>query len=129
MNGNIILDTNIIIALFKNETKIVEKLSGEKNISIPVIVIGELYFGIYNSRNKEENINKLDELISTTSILSIDEITAECYGKIKIELKRSGTPIPENDIWIAALGKQFEMKIITRDNHFEKIKNLSIEQW
>jgi tRNA(fMet)-specific endonuclease VapC len=44
-------------------------------------------------------------------------------------LKLKGTPIPENDIWIAAIAMQFELPLVTRDKHFDKIERIIIEKW
>jgi tRNA(fMet)-specific endonuclease VapC len=55
--------------------------------------------------------------------------TARSYGKIKNQLKVKGSPIPENDIWIAALADQYQLLLITRDKHFNNIEAISIETW
>lgn len=103
MNGRILLDTNIVIAVFSGEESIQRCIEKANEIFIPVIVIGELYFGAYNSMNMERNIEKIDEFVANSTILSCDAYTAKIYGKIKGDLKKKGKPIPENDIWIAAL--------------------------
>lgn len=55
--------------------------------------------------------------------------TARSYGKIKNQLKVKGSPIPENDIWIAALADQYQLLLITGDKHFNNIEAISIETW
>lgn len=108
MSGNIyLLDTNIIIGLFANESSITEKIktySGD--IFIPSIVMGELFYGAEQSTKKEENKKKLEALAEMSFILDCDTATARVYGKIKSQLKAKGAPIPENDIWIASLAAQ-----------------------
>jgi tRNA(fMet)-specific endonuclease VapC len=61
--------------------------------------------------------------------LECDATTANYYGQIKKELKEKGNPIPENDIWIAAIAKQHELELVSRDKHFEKIDNLKVTKW
>jgi tRNA(fMet)-specific endonuclease VapC len=61
--------------------------------------------------------------------LHIDENTAKFYGSIKAALRKKGKPIPENDIWIAAIAQQYDLILITRDNHFSEIDNLNTELW
>ena len=59
----------------------------------------------------------------------IDEAAARVYGNIKSILRKKGTPIPENDIWIAALAQRNELIIVTRDKHFKQIESITIENW
>jgi tRNA(fMet)-specific endonuclease VapC len=129
MNGkNYLLDTNIIIISFKDkrlETKIKEAVS----IFIPSIVIGELYFGAEKSQNKKGNYKRIKILIENSIILSCDSETARYYGIIKESLRKIGKPIPENDIWIAAVARQYNLELVTRDKHFQHIDGIKISIW
>ena len=131
MNGNrYLLDTNIIIAFFSNELTVIKQFEQELfNLLIPAISIGELYFGAYNSIKKEENLIIIEKFTFALTILEVDSLTAKIYGLIKSVLKQNGTPIPENDIWIEALASQHRLTLVTRDNHFRLIPNLTIEDW
>ena len=130
MIGNsFLLDTNIIIALLKGESVIAEKIDKASNVHIPVIVIGELYYGSLYSSNIEKNIKDIESLASRYNVLDIDEAVARSYGHIKTNLRKNGTPIPENDIWIAALAKRHELTLVTRDKHFKEVESISIENW
>lgn len=62
-------------------------------------------------------------------MLSADEETANNYTLIKSGLLNKGKPIPENDIWIAAIARQYKLTLITRDKHFDEIDALSIDNW
>jgi len=129
MNGKFLLDTNILIALFDGETSIQEHLKQAKEVFVPTIVLGELYFGARHSTQVRENLARIDELALSTSVLVCDIDTAKEYGATKDELREKGRPIPENDIWIAAIAKQHELILITRDAHFNEIEDLSVEIW
>lgn len=131
MNGNnYLLDTNIVIGLFANEPTITEKINSiPDNIFIPSIVIGELFYGAEQSTRKNENLKKIEELAESSLILDCDVDTASLYGKIKNQLKLKGTPIPENDIWIASIAKQHQLTLVTRDKHFKNIEVIIIENW
>jgi len=130
MDGKIyLLDTNIVIAFFSNEPPVVEKITTLRGIMIPSIVVGELCYGAEKSSRKEQNITKLEAFLLSVSVLSCDEITARFYGKTKMQLQTNGTPIPENDIWISALALQYDLTLVTRDNHFTKIEALALESW
>ena len=132
MNGEpFMLDTNIIIGFFKNDHSIVEKLKASewKNIFVPGIVLGELFYGAEQSSKRTENIKRIENFIDTCQIMECNADTARVYGRVKNILKLGGTPIPENDIWIAALSEQYRTTLVTRDNHFDAIPGLLKETW
>ena len=127
MSGRFLLDTNIVIDVLNGNEIVIEKLSKAEEIYICDIVIGELLYGAYGSRKKEANIRKIEDLICSSSSVDFDVQTARQYGILKSELKKQGTPIPDNDIWIAALALQYDLTILTRDRHFSNIPNGVIE--
>lgn len=130
MSGeSFLLDTNIIIGLFSNDHAIVEKISTSKEIFIPVIVIGELYFGATQSIKKEENKNRIKALIENSNVLNCTSTTGNIYGTIKAALKSKGNPIPENDIWIAAIAKEHNLALATRDKHFDFVAGINLAKW
>lgn len=129
MNGEFLLDTNIIIALFASDKKVLQNLTVAKNIYLPSIALGELYFGARKSQRINENIARIDELAKQANILTPDLLTAQCYGIIKNELSAKGKPLPENDIWIAAIAKHHDLILVSKDKHFENIEGLLLEKW
>lgn len=129
MNGRYLLDTNIIIALFKEDKQVLKKVQEAQEIYHPAVVIGELYYGAFNSTRKVENLGKVDEYRNDVAILNSDEHTARFYGEVKAALKKRGTPIPENDIWISAIAIQYDLTLVTRDKHFGNIDGLNVEKW
>jgi len=129
IGSNFLLDTNIIIALLKGESAIAEEIDKAASIYIPVIVIGELYYGSLYSSNSKKNFEVIERLARRYNVLQIDEAAARSYGSIKTVLRKKGTPIPENDIWIAALAQHHELIIVTKDKHFKEIESVPIETW
>jgi len=129
MNGRFLLDTNIVIALFSREAVVEARLAIATEVFIPSVVVGELYYGAYKSVRVEENITKIDEFAASNTILVCDARTAQEYGQIKNLLRAKGRPIPDNDIWIAAIGKQYGLTLITRDTHFGEVSRITIEAW
>lgn len=129
MSDRILLDTNIVIALFAKDTAVTEKLAETEEVFIPSIALGELYFGARNSSRVEENIARIAAFAQSSAVLRCDGFTAEHYGHIKHQLKISGTPIPENDIWISAIATQLELVLISRDRHFGGVEGLNLERW
>lgn len=127
MSGRYLLDTNIIIDLFNGDDVVTKKILTCSEVFVPNIVIGELYYGSYGSKKTKSNLKRLEEFIVSSTVINTTVETARIYGHIKNELKKKGTPIPENDIWIAALAKQYSLKLLTRDRHFESIDEIDAE--
>lgn len=129
MNGRFLLDTNIIISLFAKDPQIHDRIANVQEVFVPCIAIGELYFGAYKSVKIQENIARIDEFALNNTVLSCNTETARKYGDIKNRLKDKGQPIPDNDIWIAAIAQQYALTLVTNDTHFDTIENLKVEKW
>jgi tRNA(fMet)-specific endonuclease VapC len=129
MNGRYLLDTNIVIAIFADEAAVHQQLAGAEEVFVPSIVLGELYYGAQKSVRIASNVARVDEFAANNSVLFCDTETAQQYGEIKSELRAKGRPIPENDIWIAAIAKQHQLTLVTRDGHFDNVDGLLIEIW
>lgn len=121
---NLLLDTNIVVALFAGEPGVLARIQGSAKVFLPVIALGELYYGACGSSRREQNLERLDAFAGRVAILHCDEQTARHYGEIKADLSASGKLIPENDIWIAAIAFQNALTLMTRDTHFRAVKGL-----
>ncbi|MBH8563731.1 type II toxin-antitoxin system VapC family toxin [Nostoc sp. CENA67] len=119
MSGRYLLYTNIIIALFADEAVIKNNLAQADEVFISSIAIGELCYGARKSGRPQENLARVDELVANSTVLGCDAETARQYGEIKNKLRLKGRPLPENDIWIAALALQYGLTLVTRDGHFQ----------
>lgn len=129
MSGKHLLDTNIIVALFKNDENVRNQMAASPEVFVPVIAVGELYYGAKHSAHVKKNMNQVREFAENSTVLACDITTAEHYGQIKNELKTKGHPLPENDVWIAAIAKQYSLTVVTRDHHFREIDALLLERW
>jgi len=129
MSGKYLLDTNIVIALFAADDSVQKHISAAKEIFIPATVIGELFFGAFKSTHTEENISRIEKFALFNTVLSCGVGTGKEYGRIKNLLKIKGSPIPENDIWIAAVAIEHDLTLVTRDEHFTNIDGLSRKSW
>lgn len=129
MSGKYLLDTNIVIALFANDEAVKKNLELAQEVFLPSIVIGELFYGAHKSARAKENIARIDSFASSNTVLGCDFETSKLYGEIKNFLSNKGRPIPENDIWIAAIAIQHNLSLVSRDSHFDEIENLVIEIW
>ena len=124
-----ILDTNALSAYLDNTAAAVEIVSGENEIAIPVVVAGEFAFGISQSRHRDAYERSLQRMLDRCSVLEIGIETARHYAAIRLELKAAGTPIPANDVWIAALSRQHAMPVMSRDSHFDFVAGLRRRTW
>lgn len=129
MSGRYLLDTNIIIALFAGDIAVMNQLQNAQEVFVPSIVVGELYYGAQRSGRVKQNVAKIDNFKAVNTILVCDGTTASIYGTFKNALRQKGRPIPENDIWIAAIALQHNLALITRDAHFKEVDDLQIETW
>lgn len=127
--SNILLDTNIVIELFKGNPAVTAFLETQQTVDIPFAVLGELYMGAYRSSNPKKHIKQIEAFLGNCNVLIADDETANHYALIKTALLKKGKPIPENDIWIAAVSKQFDLKLHTRDKHFKEISGLNLHSW
>jgi len=125
MTGNkCLLDTSIIIHYFKNNSDIITQLHAFSEIFVSSIAAGELYYGAYRSANVQKHLDQTNRFLQNYTVLTPDIITANLFGSIKTALKGKGKPIPENDIWIAAIAAQFNLPLFTTDKHFKEIDNI-----
>jgi tRNA(fMet)-specific endonuclease VapC len=118
-----------VIALFAEETAVQQHLAEANEVFVPSIVLGELYYGARKSVRVAENLARLDEFVVSSTVLACDTATAQQYGDIKNKLRAKGRPIPENDIWIAAIAMQYQLTLVARDGHFHEIDDLRVEEW
>ena len=130
------MDTNIVIAALNGEAAVLAKLEearsarpSARELFVPTIVLGELYFGARRSARVGENLRKVSDFAARADVLPCDAETASQYGEVKEGLARRGTPIPENDVWIASLAMQHAMALVARDSHFDRVAGLSLESW
>jgi len=91
--------------------------------------LGNCNFGAQKSGQAKENLARIDEFASDSVVLGCDTQTARRYGEIKYTLQAKGRPIPENDIWIAAIALQHDLTLVTRDAHLGEIASLSTAAW
>ena len=124
-----ILDTNAVSALFVGDPALGEVLAGDQRHHLPVIVIGEYRYGLLGSRHRARLEDLLRILIRESLILQVDETTAEVYAQVRDELRQNGRPIPENDLWIAALARQHRQPVVSRDGHFDDVPGLRRLSW
>jgi tRNA(fMet)-specific endonuclease VapC len=125
----LILDTNALSAIAEGERKAVKEFARAAEPAIPVVVLGEYRFGISHSRHKHEYERWLAELVTVCTVFEVNEETAVSYAALRSELKKAGTLIPSNDVWIAALCRQHAAPILSRDRHFDLVSGIQRVTW
>mgnify|MGYP001045530675 CR=1 FL=1 len=122
----LILDTNAYVGFKLAYSELVEYLAQADVIFMSPIVLGELMFGFRKGSQFSRNMDEMNRFLShrAVEIVKISEITSDRYSRIAAQLKNQGTPIPSNDIWIAAQTMETGAELVTMDHHFDKINGL-----
>lgn len=117
------IDTNRLTDLFQGDSALAELLGACDAVWIPLIVLAEIRAGFYGGAQRHNNELLLQRFLAepTVDVLLPNRETAEQYARLFVQLKRAGTPVPDNDLWIAALTLQHDLHLVTRDHHFERI--------
>jgi len=124
-----ILDTNSLSAYADGMSAAVSLVHSADSVALSVISLGEFRFGVAQSRHRIDYERWLQENVPFYTILNIDQETAATYSEIRLELKQAGRPIPVNDLWIAAQCRQHDLPILSRDTHFDAVKDVRRVGW
>jgi predicted nucleic acid-binding protein len=121
--SRVLLDTSGYSAFMRGDGAVKEILQTVDAIYLNAVVLGELRAGFLRGRTRHKNEERLGRFLASSrvSIVPVDDETAERYAVILDGLWTAGTPIPTNDIWIAASAMQYGLKVVTTDSHFLKI--------
>jgi len=129
MARGILVDSSVVIPHLRGQLDLGSKAPPAEPLFISLTALGELYKGIFKSAQPEKNRLQLEKVLLILAILNPDLATAIRYGEIAAALEKNGTPIPENDIWIAAMAVECGMPLATRDAHFEQVPGLQVLRW
>jgi len=123
---DVLIDTNIYSYAMRGDKDIISLLQQASEIGICSISIGELISGFKGGKHEQKNRKELEEFLDAprVKIYPVDEDTADFYAEIHSHLRKKGTPIPTNDLWIASVAFQYGLKMISKDSHFKKIPGL-----
>jgi tRNA(fMet)-specific endonuclease VapC len=129
VSGEIFLDSSVVVPYFRRDPAIGQQIRNHRDLYVSVTVVGELYCGAYLSSNQPKVLNEIRSFLNGVAVLSPTDATANHYGKIRAALAKAGTPIPENDIWIAATAIEYNLPLAARDEHFKFIAGLNVISW
>lgn len=123
------LDTSAYSAFKRGDETVLRILRRAAEIVLPAVALGELRAGFRAGTRERRNLEELEAFLDSPRVgtASIDEETAIRYADIVSYLRSEGSPIPTNDIWIAASAMQWGLRILTRDAHFARLPQVSVE--
>ncbi|MFB6214768.1 MAG: PIN domain-containing protein [Candidatus Bipolaricaulia bacterium] len=127
-----LLDTNHASKVMAGDENLRRHLENSREtgskFGISMTVLGELYFAVFASQRKNENLNHLRAFLDSILLLKYDEKAAKEFGKIQSEQKSKGRPIPPTDAQIAAVARIQNLTILSEDKHFTYI-DVPVENW
>ncbi len=126
MTRAFVIDTNVYSGFLRGERGCVAALRAAHEIHLPLIVLAELLAGFAAGTRVQRNRHQLAQFMASPRVhlLKPDEKTAQHYADIFARLRRRGTPIPTNDLWIAALARQHRLPLLSGDAHFSAVDGL-----
>jgi tRNA(fMet)-specific endonuclease VapC len=125
----VILDTNALSAFADGIPQIGVVLGHASEMAVPAIVLGEYRYGLAHSTRRHYYETWLDGYLHLMRVLPVTDSTAIKYAAIRSELRKSGKPIPANDAWIAALAREHNLPVLSRDNHIDRVAGLRRLKW
>ncbi len=131
--SNYLLDTNHASWLMAQQEPIVARLRQAQAVGdrfgISVTVLGELYYAVYASQRRAENLRRLQALVGALLLWPFDALAAQEFGRIQAEQKAKGRPIPPLDAQIAAVARLNNLIILTDDRHLTFVDGITLENW
>lgn len=127
--SRLLLDTSAYSAMRRSDERLLPHLQEAEQITLTPVVLGELLFGFLGGRLEPKNRRVLRDFLDSprVSVVGLDEETAERYAVIRNYLRQQGTPIPVNDLWIAASAAQHGLRLLTLDDHFQRVPQALVE--
>lgn len=119
----------MVIAVLRGVSGIEARLDEAERLWLPVIALGELELGVELSSNPALQRAAIDAFLSAVGVLPLTTGATRHYARLRAALSRAGTPIPENDLWIAALALEHNWPLATRDAHFARVPGLIVQDW
>ena len=124
----ILLDTNAYVRFLRGDERVLGYLAQADTVFMSVFVLGELLAGFRAGGKEKDNRRILERFLLKSSVTVLDGTidTADLFGLVMASLKKSGTPIPINDVWIAAHALETGSVLVTFDEHFSAVPGLRL---
>jgi len=127
--GKLVIDTSVVVAVLRRVSGLKERLRNAEELLVPLVALGELEYGVNLATPPERQREAVRTFMESATLLLPTARTAAEYGRIKAALKSAGTPLPENDVWIAAFAAEHSLPLATRDAHFAHVAGLTVLDW
>ena len=126
MSGRVLLDTSAYAHFRRGQRDVVEILTTAEKVYLSAVTVGELEAGFVLGSRPEENRSALLEFLSEpfVTVVNVDEVVARKYGNLFASLRKAGTPVPTNDIWIASCALHVGAQVVTFDTDFDRFRDL-----
>lgn len=130
MSASVLVDTNAYTALLRGNAQVLDAIASAERVFASTVVIGELLAGLRGGTRQGSNEDRLHSFLEKDSVCVLDVTldTADCFGRIWHSLKTAGTPIPLNDVWIAAHALETGSVLVTFDGRFSRVPGLRLWQ-
>ena len=122
----ILIDSNRFIDFCAGEMKVVDAFEQAALVVVPFIVLAEIRVGAHSIKRGDAQVRILGELLQQPGVRVVhsSDSTTHHYAALYARLRKAGTPIPTNDLWIAALAIEHELLLYSRDAHFDLIPSI-----
>lgn len=124
-----LLDTSIAVFLFRDHPRVRERMAQVRPALLPFVTAAELLYGAKRSARALHNLREYSAFVSRFTVLFPGRSTLEVQTDLRISLDEIGKPIPQNDLWQAAIAVQHDAILVTNDSHFAAIPGLRLEDW
>ena len=120
------VDTSAYSHFKLGDVDVVDILDSAEWIGVSTVVLGELWTGFLQGRSVKKNEGELREFLANpvVEVLKVDQDVARAYAEIVVDLRKAGSPIPTNDIWIAAAAARAGAAVLTYDSHFRSVSRV-----
>ncbi|MDE3019023.1 MAG: type II toxin-antitoxin system VapC family toxin [Nitrospirota bacterium] len=126
-----LLDTSAYSAFMRRYPDVIQLFESAESLYLNPVVLAEVRAGFLLGTRREKNERALREFLqsSRVTVLPIDDETADRWAVIAVSLRKAGTPISSNDIWIAASAMQYGLPILTSDSDFQKVPQVMVRHF
>jgi len=123
----LLIDTNVYALYRMEHAPTVARIAASDSVLVSPVVLGEILFGFRNGTRFDHNMSLLARFLEheAVEVVPMGDLTADRYSRIALQLRRQGTPIPANDMWIAAQAMEHGAELLTSDRHFEQVGGLA----
>lgn len=125
---SVCIDTSAYSHFKRGDRVAVDCIASARRVAVPAIVLGELRGGFAAGARAEQNERELRTFLNSpvVDVLDVDESASRIYAEIVQQLRNAGTPLPTNDLWIAAVAAREALPVLTYDRHFGSIARVSV---